>query len=64
MDAQHDYFGERVAATYDDTAHIFEPGAVEPAADLLAELADGGRALEPFTSESRQHVSVWEKRPA
>jgi hypothetical protein len=38
--------------------------------DLMAQLAGlslrhrwGGRARGPFTSESRQHVSVWE-RPA
>jgi SAM-dependent methyltransferase len=41
------YFGERVAASYDEsTAEMSEPGVVEPAASLLAELAGGGRALE------------------
>src|SRR5881398_1724211 len=36
------YFGESVAARYDQTsAEMFEP-----AVDLLAELAGGGRALE------------------
>ncbi len=41
------YFGERVAASYDEsTAEMSEPGVVEPAAGLLAELAGGGRALE------------------
>src|SRR5438477_5003484 len=41
------YFGESVAARYDQTsAEMFEPAAVEPAVDLLAELAGGGRALE------------------
>jgi hypothetical protein len=41
------HFGERVAARYDEsTAEISGPGVVEPAVDLLAELAGGGRALE------------------
>jgi SAM-dependent methyltransferase len=41
------YFGESVAAEYDEsTAGMFEPGVVEPAVDLLAELAGDGRALE------------------
>jgi len=41
------YFGDRVAATYDESsADMFEPGVVDAAADLLAGLAAGGRALE------------------
>jgi len=41
------YFGERVAATYDEaTAEMFDPAVVEPAVDVLAELAGDGRALE------------------
>ncbi|MET8770973.1 class I SAM-dependent methyltransferase [Streptomyces sp. NPDC004658] len=42
------YFGESVAATYDaSSAEMFDPRVVDPAVDLLAELAgDGGRALE------------------
>ena len=109
MDADG-YFDESVAATYDeDSAERFDPAAVEPAVDFLAELADAGSALEfaiatgriavrsrpvampfryvwpseldlmaqlagmtlrerwagwtkePFTNESRSHVSVWEK---
>jgi SAM-dependent methyltransferase len=41
------YFGERVAATYDESeSEMFEPGAVDAAADVLAGLAGGGRALE------------------
>lgn len=47
MDAD-DHFGEPVAARYDDRAWAprFEPGAVEPTVDVLAELAGPGRALE------------------
>ncbi|MGC5020215.1 class I SAM-dependent DNA methyltransferase [Micromonospora sp. DT47] len=41
------HFGEEVAATYDDSsADMFQPTVVEAAADVLAELAGAGRALE------------------
>jgi SAM-dependent methyltransferase len=40
------YFGERVAARYDDDAEIFDPAVVDPVVDLLVELAGNGRALE------------------
>jgi SAM-dependent methyltransferase len=47
MDDKDGHFGERVAATYDESsADMFEPAAVEPAVDVLAELAGTGRALE------------------
>ena len=42
-----DHFGEDVAARYDDTsADMFEPAAVDPVVDFLAELAGDGAALE------------------
>ncbi|MGV9816925.1 class I SAM-dependent DNA methyltransferase [Nocardia xishanensis] len=42
-----DYFGERVAARYDESsADRFEPSAVHATVDVLAGLAGGGRALE------------------
>ena len=43
-----DYFGEDVAARYDEsTAEMFEPAVVDPVVDFLAALAgDGGSALE------------------
>jgi SAM-dependent methyltransferase len=48
--AEHDggrFFDERVAAVYDDlVADMFEPAVVEPAVELLAELAGAGSALE------------------
>jgi hypothetical protein len=45
--ADEGYFGERVAAVYDDlSADMFDPAVVDPAADLLAELAGAGAALE------------------
>ena len=41
------YFDDRVAARYDESAaEMFDPAAVEPVVDLLAQLAGGGRALE------------------
>jgi SAM-dependent methyltransferase len=42
-----DYFGERVAARYDESAaDMFDPAVVEPVIDFLAELAGEGAALE------------------
>jgi SAM-dependent methyltransferase len=41
------YFGERVAARYDESAaDMFDLAVVEPVVNFLAELAGGGRALE------------------
>ena len=41
------HFDERVAARYDESsAEAFDPAVVEPAVELLAELAEGGPALE------------------
>ncbi|MBT2410530.1 class I SAM-dependent methyltransferase [Streptomyces sp. ISL-12] len=41
------YFSEPIAATYDESAaDLFRPEAVDPAVDVLAELAGDGRALE------------------
>jgi len=41
-----DYFGEAVAARYDDDAVMFDPAVVDPVVDFLAELAGGRAALE------------------
>jgi len=46
MEDEDGYFGERVAATYDETAEVYRPGAADAAAEVLAGLAGGGRALE------------------
>jgi SAM-dependent methyltransferase len=47
MDDSDGHFGERVAASYDESAvEMFEPDVVEPAVDVLADLAGSGRALE------------------
>ncbi|MBC2903377.1 methyltransferase domain-containing protein [Streptomyces cupreus] len=41
------YFGEKIAAGYDDgSADMFRPDVVDPAVDVLAGLAGDGRALE------------------
>jgi SAM-dependent methyltransferase len=41
------YFDERIAARYDESAaKMFDPAAVDPVVDVLAELAGKGRALE------------------
>ena len=42
-----DHFGEEIAAHYDDPADaMFQPAAIEPVVDFLAELAGDGAALE------------------
>ena len=47
MQADEGYFGERVAAGYDeDSAGMFDPAVVGPAVEMLAELAGDGVALE------------------
>ncbi len=47
MPDEDGYFGEEVAARYDaSSADRFTPQEVDPAVDLLAELAGAGRALE------------------
>ena len=61
-------FGEPVAGLRRGVREDVRPAAVEPVVDLMAQLAGlrlrerwGGWRQEPFTSESEQHVSVWEK---
>jgi SAM-dependent methyltransferase len=47
MGDEDGYFGQRVAAAYDqESAEMFAPAVVDPAVDVLAGLAGGGRALE------------------
>ncbi len=47
MSDEDGYFGERVAATYDDPSdRMFDPAVVGPAVDFLAALVGDGRALE------------------
>src|SRR5437588_4317793 len=43
----HDYFGERVAARFDERyAHLADPAVVDPIVDFLIERAGDGAALE------------------
>jgi SAM-dependent methyltransferase len=47
MEDEDGYFGERVAASYDDPSDdMFDPALLDTVADVLAELAGSGRALE------------------
>ena len=47
VDDPDGYFGESIAAGYDDPAgEMFQPAAIDPAVSLLAELAGSGQALE------------------
>ncbi|MET8681126.1 class I SAM-dependent methyltransferase [Streptomyces sp. NPDC004647] len=47
MHEEDGYFGEDVAATYDESAaDMFRPDMVDPAVDVLAELAGDGQTLE------------------
>jgi 16S rRNA A1518/A1519 N6-dimethyltransferase RsmA/KsgA/DIM1 with predicted DNA glycosylase/AP lyase activity len=47
MDHEDGYFGEQVAARYDESsAAMFEPGVVDAVVDVLARFANRGRALE------------------
>jgi SAM-dependent methyltransferase len=46
-DGDDGYFGERVAAGYDESsAEMFDPAVLDVTVSVLAELAGGGRALE------------------
>ena len=44
--ASDGFFGERVASRYDEDTAISDPAVVGPVADLLAQLAGDGAALE------------------
>jgi SAM-dependent methyltransferase len=47
MTSEDGYFGEPVAANYDESSdRMFDPAVIEPTVDFLAELAGDGRALE------------------
>ncbi len=47
MEDEDGYFGEGVAASYDDSSEgMFDPALGDTVADVLAGLAGGGRALE------------------
>ena len=54
-----DYWDAAAAARYDeDSAHMFEPAVLDPAVDLLAELAGDGRALELAVGTGRVAIAL------
>jgi hypothetical protein len=56
------YFGERIAAVYDErSASVFDPAVVAPTVDLLAELAGDGAALEFAIGTGRIAVPLAER---
>src|SRR5688500_18035777 len=56
------YFGERVAAVYDEhSAGMFDPAVVRPAVELLAELAGDGGALEFAVGTGRIALQLAER---
>ncbi len=63
-------YGDRIAAVYDESfPHAFLQTHIPPAElDLMASLAAlrlrerwGGWEREPFTAQSRRHVSIYER---
>jgi SAM-dependent methyltransferase len=62
VDPEDGYFGEPVAARYDEeSAEMFAPEVVEPVVDFLAELAGSGRALELGIGTGRIAVPLAER---
>jgi SAM-dependent methyltransferase len=55
-----EYFGEDVAARYDE-GEASDPSVVDPAVDFLAELADGGRAVEFAVGTGRVALPLAER---
>ena len=63
MAADEGYFGEQVAAVYDAQSEgMFHPAVIGPAVERLAELADGGRALEFAVGTGRIALPLAEHR--
>ncbi len=63
MDHPDEYFGEQVAASYDDPSDpMFQREAVDPAISLLAELAGNGNALELAIATGRIGLPLSQRR--
>jgi len=59
VDADDGYFGEPIAARYDESsAEVFDPAVVDPVVDFLVELAADGRALELGIGTGRIALSL------
>jgi SAM-dependent methyltransferase len=57
-----DYWDEDMAARYDeDSAFMFEPDVLDPAVDLLADLAGSGRALELAIGTGRVAIPLTDR---
>jgi SAM-dependent methyltransferase len=62
LNAEEGYFGERVAARYDDVSwSMFDPALVAATVDFLEELAGGGAALEFAIGTGRIAVPLAER---
>ncbi|GAB2598179.1 methyltransferase [Paractinoplanes abujensis] len=62
MDDPDGYFGEAVARTYDDAAGAeFDPVVIARTADVLADLVEGGSALEFAVGTGRVAVPLAER---
>jgi SAM-dependent methyltransferase len=62
MAGEEGYFGERVAARYDNASwSMFDPEVIGPTVDLLSELAGDGRALEFAIGTGRIAVPLAER---
>jgi hypothetical protein len=60
--AEEGYFGERVAARYDDVSwSMFDPALLAATADFLGEMAGGGAALEFAIGTGRIAVPLAER---
>ena len=56
------YFDERIAAAYDaNSPGMFDPAVLDPAVDLLADLAGGGSALELGIGTGRVAVPLGQR---
>ncbi len=57
------YFDERIAATYDeDSAEMFSAASVDPAVDVLVDLARGGPVLELGIGTGRIAIPLAQRR--
>jgi SAM-dependent methyltransferase len=58
MNDSDGYFGEEIAAGYDEEGGMFSPAVLTPTVDFLADLAGNGRALELAIGTGRVAVPL------